>query len=185
MRLFVKTESMLEAVGLVHSFPDYELYGTLPSDPIGVIFCNNIKKCCYVSNRFDPEYIFDRSTVSSVGLDGIKEILDGVVRVETIAGHVDIHPKDQVIHICTSTLSFLDLEKIYLTIQPNPTPNPDSSLVSKVVKFEYWKNSRDCSDRVVLVKEETEDRIRGLDVLDDFRFKSFSRHKMENFKVVQ
>jgi hypothetical protein len=126
--------------------------------------------------------VFDQKVDASVGLKAILDILSGVEKLDTYFGHVVIRPHDRTVDVKnTDTLTFYDIENIRVKIRKEPT---DDSLVGKVVTFGYTK-VRYPRQRVVLVKEYNKTHLRGLDVLNDFQFKSFLQDRIEDLKVIK
>ena len=189
MKLFVKTQSVLEAIGLVHWLSEeYGNCNAASNDTIGVLIDNEDYQCRYIHLG---EVIDSSANVMNCS-DGLKAILDALSEVErfNVSGttSVIVRVKSQHVELegeSPLTLTFDDIEQIRARIRKEPNPQHPDSLVGEVVSFDYYRSAHDWKCRVVLVKEVTDLHIKGLDVLDNFKFKSFTIDSVRDLKVVR
>ena len=183
MKLLVKTLDGIQIVGLTYMLNQYKpIVKDIPSNCVGVVFDTKSLLCAYIPAG--ANVIFDKKVDASIGIDAIRDILSGVEEMKTYSGNVAIRPSSRTVMLKgTRVLTFDDIENIRAKTHPEPD---EDSLVGKVVVFTYC-NPRvgNTSTRVVLVKDQTDTRLSGLDILAGFWFKSFSFHSISDLKKVK
>jgi hypothetical protein len=185
MKLYVKCESEMEALGISMALNQYTLNHKAASwkGAIGVLFDTETLRVGFCSAT---PLKFDKMAYSYQGVENIRDILMGVRELEIGQGiKVTVNPhRRRVMLEGFNFLTFDDVAKINQDV--NPAPVEDSkSLVGKVVVFTYRKEFGDWLTRIVLVKEETKSHLSGLDVMDSFQFKTFRQGKVADLKVVK
>lgn len=110
-------------------------------------------------------------SAGSIGSKDINDILGGVewVTMDDLTVTLRIDYKNQTITI--PTVGELAFEELHALDQVVNGPSYE------VVTFDYRKNY-ETKQRVIIIKESTEDSIAGLDVLDEFKFKRFLRARI-------
>lgn len=125
---------------------------TLPSE----FFGQDVTPAHEIGDRDLGDII--RNNVEVVDIGSIKITLDRTKRAGTVFDSTAIWP-----------FTFETISQI------NEAANGPSS---KVVTFEYRKGYEPSRQRVLILKEENEDTIAGLDVMDEFKFKRFLKRRI-------